>query len=165
MNRVSMSEFGKVLKREMDGVWVIETPYTNEQNRVGHSDAHSLHRSSKVKVRARTFLSADAAERFLAKAYRKREKAGTLPVKTECTFKGQLAWLMPEVNGRRECYSLEGQWLSYLLSSGPDASDPNFSFATPHRTAQPGGHDNGRVADASNGRNGRKLCLGFRQRI
>lgn len=136
MNRVSMSEFGKVLKREMDGVWVIETPYTNEQNRVGHSDAHSLHRSSKVKVRARTFLSADAAERFLSKVYRKREKAGTLPVKTECTFKGQPAWLMPEVAGRRECYSLDGQWLSYLLSSGPDASDPNFSFASPPRLVQ-----------------------------
>lgn len=123
---ITVAEFGEVKKRELQGVWIIETPYTNEQNRVGYSDAHSGFRSSRPKVRTRTFLTADAAEQFLAKAYRKREKAGTLPAKTACTFKGQPAWLMPEVNGRRECYSLDGQWLSYLLSYGPDANDPNF---------------------------------------
>lgn len=126
---ITVAEFGKVAKRELQGVWIVETPYTNDQNRVGYSDAHSGFRSNRAKVRTRTFFSADAAGQFLVRAYRKREKAGTLPIKTSCTFKGQPAWLMPEVRGRRECYSLDGQWLSYLLSSGPDANDPNFLLA------------------------------------
>ena len=117
---ITISEFGSVAKRELRGVWVIETPYTGDAYRTGYSDAHSASRSSKASARVRTLLSQQAAENFLTTAYSKREKTGTLPLKTEVTWNGVSGWLSPakhgDNSGRYTFWPADGSPATWLIT-------------------------------------------------
>ena len=123
--QITLTEFAQVKLASYYGKWVVETPYTANPFR-SVSRATRSHIRRQQGIAPRLFETEAAARKAALTEYRRREKAGKLPVKTACTFKGQPAWLMPEVDCMRHCYSLTGEYLSYLLTVGPDANDPNF---------------------------------------